>query len=39
MCYLSTIVYLHIDDLTNKERIEFEEMVKDYKLVDNRIYQ
>ncbi|CAM4051252.1 hypothetical protein BAMO111457_14510 [Bacillus mobilis] len=37
--YPSTSVYLHIDDLTGKERIEFENMVQDYKPVDKRKYQ
>ncbi len=27
------VIELHIDDLTNEERIKFEEMVKDYKPV------
>lgn len=33
------VIDLHIGDLTEKERINFEEMVMDYKTVDNRIYQ
>ncbi|WP_265328786.1 MULTISPECIES: hypothetical protein [Bacillus] len=33
------VIDLDIGDLTEKERINFEEMVMDYKTVDNRIYQ
>lgn len=33
------VIDLHIDDLTDKERLEFKEMVKSYKSIDNRIYQ
>lgn len=33
------VIDLHIDDLTDKERKEFEEMVKDYKPINNKVYQ
>lgn len=33
------VIDLHIDDLTEKERLEYETMVKDYKPIDKRIYQ
>ena len=33
------VIDLHIDDLTEKERLEYEAMVKDYKPTNNKIYQ
>ncbi|WP_176528105.1 hypothetical protein [Bacillus cereus] len=30
---------LHVGELTDKEKVEFENMVKDYKPIDKRIYQ
>ena len=33
------VIDLHINDLTEKERIEYEAMVKDYKPTNNKIYQ
>lgn len=32
------VIDLHVQELTDKERVEFEEMIKDYKPVNNRIY-
>ncbi|MEJ9114195.1 hypothetical protein LAV76_15575 [Bacillus paramobilis] len=33
------VIDLHAEELTDKERVEFEKMVKDYKPVDKRMYQ
>ncbi|WP_367888450.1 hypothetical protein [Bacillus wiedmannii] len=33
------VIDLDVDDLTDNEKEEFENMVKDYKPVDKRIYQ
>ncbi len=33
------VIDLHIDDLTDKEKKEFKEMVKDFKQINNKVYQ
>lgn len=33
------VIDLHIDDLTDKEKKEFKEMVKDFKPINNKVYQ
>ncbi|MGW8754536.1 hypothetical protein [Bacillus wiedmannii] len=33
------VIDLHVGELTDKEKVEFENMVKDYKPIDKRIYQ